>query len=120
MFGAGSVHLAKKEFNLALQYFHMAVEAGYVRALLWVGHLHRQGLGLPCNLELAERYYKMAAEKGYFAAERNLLQLEFQRGTLLRKLIVIGKYARMVFRAAFLAVRDSKDERLFDLDGRSK
>lgn len=47
MFGLGSIHVARKEFKNALEYFERSASLGYVRSYQWIAGLYHHGCGVP-------------------------------------------------------------------------
>lgn len=115
MFGVACVHFVEQDFPLARKCFERAADAGFTRAIGWIGVLHHQGLGVPRNLELAKVYYKKAASHGYVAAERALIHLAMRHGSWLEKILAAAEFIPMVIKAATIAYRNPRDPRLLDI-----
>lgn len=115
LFGIGSVHFVRSDFHTALTYYERAGDRGCAKGFAWIGYIYHQGLGVPRNIEMAIDYYKKAAALGYLLADRALIHLEFQRGNLLRKILVLPKFIRILLKAGILAYRDINDKRIEDV-----
>jgi hypothetical protein len=115
LFGIGSIYFTQRNFQTALQYYEHAGELGYARAYGWIGYIYQLGLGVPRSIEMATGYYKKAAAHGYLLAERALIHIVFQHGSVLRKILVLPKYFYLLIKAAALAYRDVNDKRLMDI-----
>jgi tetratricopeptide (TPR) repeat protein len=115
LFGMGSVYFVQRNFAAALQYYERSAKQGYPRALGWAAYMHHQGLGTPKNIDLAVEYYKKAAAGGSLIADRALIHLTFQRGTLLDKVAAIPRFLYIAVKAGVIAYRDINDPRISDV-----
>lgn len=115
LFGVGNVHFARKDFQTALAYYERSAEQGYPRAYNWVAHIYQHGLGVPQSAEMAIKYYRKAAAYGYLIAERALIHIAFQQGSMLDKILAVPKYIYILIKAAVLAYRNINDERIRDI-----
>lgn len=56
-------------YNLARMLAEQSNQQGYPRGARMLGHIYRDGLGCPQDLDKAEAYYKLAVERGDYASE---------------------------------------------------
>lgn len=56
-------------YNLARMLAEQSNQQGYPRGARLLGHIYRNGLGCPQDLDKAEAYYKLAVERGDYASE---------------------------------------------------
>lgn len=56
-------------YNLARMLAEQSNQQGYPRGARMLGHIYRDGLGCPQDLDKAESYYKLAVERGDYASE---------------------------------------------------
>jgi TPR repeat protein len=115
LFGLGSIHFVRREFDTARRCYERAAEQQYPRAYGWLAYIHHQGLGVTRNVDLAVEYYKKAAAQGYLVAERALIHIAFQRGSLFDKVRAIPRFFYILGKAFFLAKRDIADPRIADI-----
>lgn len=54
----------------AYRYFQQSADQGNLYGLLYLGHCHKYGRGVPTNREEADRYYELAANGGLEDAQR--------------------------------------------------
>lgn len=115
MFGIGSVHFVQRDFHGALQYYEHAANHGCSRAHGWIGYIYHQGLGKPRDVDMAISHYKQGAAHGYLIAERALIHLTWQHGSLLKKIAVLPKYLYIIAKTVTIAFHNANDPRIADV-----
>lgn len=61
------------------RWIRLAAEAGDMNGLYWLGHVYQHGLGLPKDLELAEKFFREAEGAGSTLAGPRLQALQAER-----------------------------------------
>lgn len=80
-FYCGKHAIARGDYQEALSWFRASTCQDYGPALLWLGIMHKNGLGVSVDLDRASRYLRRAIANGSFPAEREL-SLMMMRGQL--------------------------------------
>lgn len=120
LFGLGSVHVARKEFQIALQYFERAASHGYVRGYQWIAGIYQHGCGVPIDINKATSYYQKGADRGYLMAKRSLISLASQNGNILVRICSQLKLISLQIEAVKIAYLNINDPRLADIQLRKK
>ena len=118
LFGMGSVHVAQKEFQKALQYFECAAGHGYIRAYQWIAGIYQHGCGVPPDIDKATNYYQQGAVHGFIMAERSLINLTSKNGNVLVQILSLLKLVSLQIRTAKIAYQNMNDPRLADVQRR--
>ncbi len=69
---AGHRALENKDFETALRAFSQAAELGDLEAMIFVGVIHENGLGVSQDVSEAIRWYQAAAKQGFLPAQYRL------------------------------------------------
>jgi hypothetical protein len=56
--------------------YELAVEQGCAEAQNNLGHLYKNGIGVPQDYEKAKKYYELAARQGFAAGQSSLDSLD--------------------------------------------
>jgi TPR repeat protein len=115
LFGIGSVHVARKEFQAAIPYFELAAKHGYPRGYQWIAAIYQHGSGVPTDLQMALDYYQRGASHGCIMAERSLIALESRQGNILVKFSSLFKLIRLQIKTVKIASHNKNDPRIADI-----
>ena len=63
------------DYKLAGDSFVKAAEKDNAYSQYYLGWMHEQGLGTKVNINIAKKYYQMAADQGYRKAKRRIIEL---------------------------------------------
>ncbi len=64
---------------------------------------------------MAISHYKQGAAHGYLIAERALIHLTWQHGSLLKKIAVLPKYLYIIAKTVTIAFHNANDPRIADV-----
>lgn len=114
-FGLACTAFAQSDFVAAHYHYLIAVGQGQKRANYWLAYLYQQGLGVQRNLETAVSYYRRASDAGYLIAERARIHLALRNGSLAQRIDAVARLPFLILKAALIALRNVRDERLADI-----
>jgi len=103
----------KQDYAMALKHFEKAYASGSREAHIYLGVMHSLGAGVRKDLDRAQQYFEVAAASEYFIAYAFLARLAFERGRVVRAVMLI---VRSWFTGARISKRDPTDPKLLGME----
>ena len=113
-FGEGKKAMNRGDYAAALEIWRPLAEKGDADAQYNLGHLYRQGLGVPKDLAEAARWYAKAAGRGVPNAQYNLA-LMYAQGQGVRQDLVLA-YMWFSLAASRFPISDLRDSATVNRD----
>ena len=106
------------DYISAKENFEFALSKGHERSYYWLGYFFENGLIGNVDEPKSLKFYKLGSDCGYLMAAKSYLRLDFKLNSnlfFLSKIAYKLKMFCLILKVAFIAMKDTSDERLADI-----